>query len=348
MSDNKNETPAVNTEVTKKKGKLGLIIAIIAAAVAVVGIVLFFVFVVSGSGAGKKNKQIELGEKYLNDLDYDNAILAYKEAIKLDPRNEKAYLGLADAYRMAIGKNEEAGDYGKAMEYTDDAIIDMKSGVNNTGSEKIQNALDEFQTKKQELIDKLKEIDAQDTDDGTKDDIEKDASKEEIQDSSEAPEADVPQEEIPFSAWGTHDNPTLNAYMEGLGYIWIEEKAEEVLLPWGGKGYWGLSKDYYLNYAIYLSDSNPYLDPFDQKSLNVFTGMGSGPQVYYWTEGAYDSAALLKVAAKHAEMFNQFKQYFDGEGNVIDANGNYADGYENVNADFCKLRDEFWAYCDSQ
>lgn len=51
--------------------------------------------------------QLSLGQKYLSDLDYENAILAFQKIIEVDPRNVQAYLGLAEAYEKT-DKNEEA------------------------------------------------------------------------------------------------------------------------------------------------------------------------------------------------------------------------------------------------
>ena len=41
------------------------------------------------------SEQLELGQKYLEELDYDDAIVAYKKAIELDPKVEGAYLNLS-------------------------------------------------------------------------------------------------------------------------------------------------------------------------------------------------------------------------------------------------------------
>ena len=43
-------------------------------------------------------KQLDLGNRYLEEMDYEQAILAYKTAIEIDPKCEDAYLGLADIY----------------------------------------------------------------------------------------------------------------------------------------------------------------------------------------------------------------------------------------------------------
>jgi len=52
-------------------------------------------------------KQLALGEKYLLDMKYEEAILVFNKIIEIDPMNVKAYIGLSDAYIRA-GNIEEA------------------------------------------------------------------------------------------------------------------------------------------------------------------------------------------------------------------------------------------------
>ena len=52
-------------------------------------------------------REIELGERYLDELDYESAILAFDRALKIDPRNVDAYLGKAEAL-TALGRADEA------------------------------------------------------------------------------------------------------------------------------------------------------------------------------------------------------------------------------------------------
>ncbi|MCR5235336.1 MAG: tetratricopeptide repeat protein [Lachnospiraceae bacterium] len=65
-------------------------------------------------------KLLSLGEKYLSELDYENAIMAYEAALKIDPRNEPAYIGLTKSY---IGLE----DYDKALETVEKAIVMVDS-----------------------------------------------------------------------------------------------------------------------------------------------------------------------------------------------------------------------------
>ena len=64
-----------------------------------------------GSKAAMAADKIELGQKYLTELNYTEAVASFTEAIKLDPDNIQAYMGRAEAY-MALGEYDKAlADY---------------------------------------------------------------------------------------------------------------------------------------------------------------------------------------------------------------------------------------------
>lgn len=64
-----------------------------------------------GSKAATAADKIELGQKYLTELNYTEAVASFTEAIKLDPDNIQAYMGHAEAY-MALGEYDKAlADY---------------------------------------------------------------------------------------------------------------------------------------------------------------------------------------------------------------------------------------------
>ena len=75
-------------------------------------IVLVAVLLTScGSKAATATDKIELGQKYLTELNYTEAIASFTEAIKLDPNNIQAYMGRAEAY-VAVGEYDKAlADY---------------------------------------------------------------------------------------------------------------------------------------------------------------------------------------------------------------------------------------------
>ncbi len=54
-------------------------------------------------------EQLSLGEKYLLEMDYEKAILAFNKVIKVDPMNPRGYTGAAEAY-VGLGETEKAID----------------------------------------------------------------------------------------------------------------------------------------------------------------------------------------------------------------------------------------------
>ena len=60
-----------------------------------------------GSKAATAADKIELGQKYLTELNYTEAVASFTEAIKLEPNNIQAYMGRAEAY-LALGEYDKA------------------------------------------------------------------------------------------------------------------------------------------------------------------------------------------------------------------------------------------------
>lgn len=77
-------------------------------------------------------EQYDLGMRYLNDGNYQEAVIVFEAAIEIDPKRSEAYLGAADAY---VG----LGDYASARKILED-------GLDATGDRKIQKRLDELAT----------------------------------------------------------------------------------------------------------------------------------------------------------------------------------------------------------
>lgn len=67
---------------------------------------------------------LSLGEQYLTDLDYDQALVEFLKVIEIEPCNARAYLGAADAY---IGRGQ-----------TEDAIAILRRGLEETDNEAIR------------------------------------------------------------------------------------------------------------------------------------------------------------------------------------------------------------------
>lgn len=86
---------------TIRAGAVCLLVSLLAA--------LFFTACVSK--AVNAADKIELGQKYLTELNYTEAVASFTEAIKLNPDNIQAYMGRAEAY-MALDEYDKAlADY---------------------------------------------------------------------------------------------------------------------------------------------------------------------------------------------------------------------------------------------
>lgn len=72
------------------------------------------------TGATETAEKIELGQKYLTELNYTEAVAAFTEVIKMDPSNIEAYMGRAEAYKCLEQYDEAKADYTTAIEKTDE------------------------------------------------------------------------------------------------------------------------------------------------------------------------------------------------------------------------------------
>ncbi len=109
----------------KKIWLILLIIVMVICATVAVGIMAY-----NGSDAVRFKKQLDLGQKYLSEMNYEEAVVAFNQAIEIDPRSVDAYLGLADAY---LGLSDEEA-----------ALAALKKGYEATGDERLKARIDEI------------------------------------------------------------------------------------------------------------------------------------------------------------------------------------------------------------
>lgn len=136
--------------------------------------VLSFVFVLSLVGCSQKREETtwqekyDLGVRYLEEGNYEEAIIAFTAAIEIDPKKAPAYVGRGDAY-IGSGETEEnlavaledyetaieldgttAEVYKKAAELyvllgdTDAAVELLRRGIEATGDAELQAYLEEL------------------------------------------------------------------------------------------------------------------------------------------------------------------------------------------------------------
>ncbi|MCM1124344.1 MAG: tetratricopeptide repeat protein [Eubacterium sp.] len=150
----------------KRKNNIIIIFALLLIAAAfLVGMILF------NRPANRLSRQLDLGEKYLEEQNYAQAVVEFDKAIAIDPMNERAYIGKAKAY-VGMGDYEQvAATYGTALQavpgaggvwsaaeqfyldyaqiYIDDgdfeqAVVILEEGYDLLGSEKIYLKIEEI------------------------------------------------------------------------------------------------------------------------------------------------------------------------------------------------------------
>ena len=92
-------------ELKKQNDKKILLIVAVIVCVCAVLLAIFF----AGGDSRKLKEQLNLGNKYMQEMDYEQALAAYLAAIEIDPKNVEAYLGAASAY-------EGLGDFESALD----------------------------------------------------------------------------------------------------------------------------------------------------------------------------------------------------------------------------------------
>ena len=112
--------------ITTDKKRTTLII-LIGLAVCIIA-TLIISFAVAGGNDEKLQKQLDLGNKYLEEMDYEQALVAFEAALDINPMNADAYLGIVEVY---IRTNE-----------FEKALVIAKEGYEATGDERLKEKID--------------------------------------------------------------------------------------------------------------------------------------------------------------------------------------------------------------
>lgn len=120
---------------------IGIVLILLAAIIAGV--------TVSGGSDRKLQEQLDLGAKYLEEMNYDQALMAFNAALEIEPKNVDAYLGIVEVY---IRTNE----FKTALEYA-------KEGYEVTGDERLKEKANtvEDMIEERKLREKEKELQEQ-------------------------------------------------------------------------------------------------------------------------------------------------------------------------------------------
>lgn len=203
-------------------------IAVLVAGIIVVLIVLAAFIFISNSTERKTQAQLDLGNKYLNEMNYEEAKAAYEDILKIDPNNKDAVDGINKIYIDLSSEVAANEDYEGAIvvleegiellnRYSaDTSVLEAKVAENNEIVEQIkeQERIAEEEAKKaEEEAQKAEEEAANEDGDETADDEEADVDnkddeskaadekkteddKKKAEDETKKPEAEETAEEV--------------------------------------------------------------------------------------------------------------------------------------------------------
>ncbi len=114
--------------MSDKKRKI-LLIVLSSLLVIVIGIIAYML-INNHMVESQYTASISQADRYLQDKNYEDALVAYKQALELDPDSEEPYLGLANTY-VAMGD-------------TSKAVSILNQGLERIGSSKIKNLLNQL------------------------------------------------------------------------------------------------------------------------------------------------------------------------------------------------------------
>ncbi len=106
--------------------KKNIIIIIIAAILLIGGGITAIAVVNSHSASSGITDKLQLAERYLNEQNYEQAVIEFQKVLEIEPMNVDAYLGIADAY-MGMGDTDKALEWlNKGLEQTGDARVQAR------------------------------------------------------------------------------------------------------------------------------------------------------------------------------------------------------------------------------
>lgn len=267
----------------KKKNRIIVILVLLIIAVAVIlGLTIY------NTPSRRLSRQLDLGEKYLEDQNYEQAVVEFDKAISIDPLDERAYIGKAAAY-IGMGDYEQAADtYATALHtisnagniwsitgqfyseyaqsYIDDgdferAITVLEEGYDLLGSEKIYNMIGELVEEAEQQVEEEQRASG--------------------------------MVELPFNL----KNITVNGYdlledhfaeMRGMyptneGYE-VTNTTDLIIQEYAADGY-----------GSYFINNTTYEDGRKSQSLIVWDGYWSY-EIFYPSDGAYGTTARLMLS----------------------------------------------------
>ena len=290
--------------------KTWIIIGVVVILLAVLGV---GGFMLSQGSADREDSMLQLGQRYLDELNYEQAVVCFTAHLEIDPKSVEAYLGLAAAY-------EGLQDYAKALEV-------LEEGYAVTRDDRLM-----------EMVRRLEEPDKEDL--PPEDSSEADQTEGYLQeilvlDSTCEEYGSAYGGSIPVKKdgmWGAinYDNEIivpfeytgLDASPDNLGnFVLYKSTFTEMQAP-GGMTYTSESKEYFLfdnqgnvlyhgedmvraSGGMYITSHNDHTDPEAEKSLITYHSL-DGTVLVSW----------------ECNLFDGMYGFYDGISTLVDSNNN--------------------------
>ena len=148
------------TEEIERKKKLPKWVLVIGAALIIVAIAVIALLISGGTPAKRVAKKLELADRYMTELKYDEAIALYNEVLEIESKNVKAYAGLFDAYiksgneekaqevldtLISLSADESSSDFSSEIERMKSRIKESKEASSVVSNEIVrEEAFDDF------------------------------------------------------------------------------------------------------------------------------------------------------------------------------------------------------------
>ena len=104
---------------TKKGKKIFLLFFLIILIAAICAVV----YILFGNREEQVQENLELGQKYLSEMDYEEAIVAYNKVINLDKKNQEAYTSLGELYLLTEEYASAIHTLKQGIKYIDDPAL---------------------------------------------------------------------------------------------------------------------------------------------------------------------------------------------------------------------------------
>ncbi|WP_031548714.1 tetratricopeptide repeat protein [Oribacterium sp. FC2011] len=284
------------------KNRLPLIIGL--AAVFLAAAVIGSAMLIWQSSPGESiKKQLVLGEKYLLEENYEQAILAFEKAIEIDPKNPEPYLKLAEIYTRQ-------DNYEKAVKILEKA---RKAGAEEADEDgKIEKRLEEGKI----ILKEMKESEDaenesyQNTAETTGNEILQNTT--EITETTQVEQTEPPKTEYAAGKWLQENGrwrfrTTDGNYLSDAWY-WLDANMDRVAEAYAFDKNGYLLTDKYVDASIGNDYGQIYVDA-DGVARTFYSSYGGTTPV--WTIDMPDCPYTIKKAASEPEYY---LEYFDCQG----------------------------------